>query len=45
MTQYLSADREKELMETAALLMSKGKGLLAADESTGEKNIPFRICF
>lgn len=35
MPQYLSADREKELMETAALLMSKGKGLLAADESTG----------
>jgi fructose-bisphosphate aldolase class I len=35
MTQYLSADREKELVETAALLISKGKGLLAADESTG----------
>lgn len=34
MPQYLSADREKELMETAALLMAKGKGLLAADEST-----------
>lgn len=41
MPQYLSADREKELMETAALLMSKGKGLLAADESTGLKEIRF----
>ena len=36
MTQYLSADKEKELVETAALMMTKGKGLLAADESTGE---------
>ena len=35
MPQYLSADKEKELVETAALLMTKGKGLLAADESTG----------
>jgi len=35
MPQYLSADKEKELMETANQLMSKGKGLLAADESTG----------
>jgi fructose-bisphosphate aldolase class I len=35
MPQYLSADKEKELVETAALLMKKGKGLLAADESTG----------
>jgi fructose-bisphosphate aldolase class 1 len=35
MPQYLSADQEKELVETAALLISKGKGLLAADESTG----------
>ena len=38
MPQYLSADREKELVETAALLMSKGKGLLAADESTGDRD-------
>jgi fructose-bisphosphate aldolase class 1 len=37
MTQYLSADKQKELVETAALLMAKGKGLLAADESTGKK--------
>ena len=36
MSQYLSIDKEKELMETAALLMTKGKGILAADESTGE---------
>jgi fructose-bisphosphate aldolase class 1 len=36
MPQYLSADREKELVETANLLMAKGKGLLAADESTGK---------
>lgn len=36
MTQYLSADKEKELVETAALMMTKGKGLLAADESTGQ---------
>jgi len=35
MPQYLSADKEKELVETAAALMTKGKGLLAADESTG----------
>ncbi|CAF2439781.1 unnamed protein product [Rotaria sp. Silwood2] len=35
MAQYLSADREKELVETANHLMTKGKGLLAADESTG----------
>lgn len=35
MPQYLSADKEKELVETAQLLMTKGKGLLAADESTG----------
>ncbi|CAM4758807.1 unnamed protein product [Rotaria magnacalcarata] len=35
MAQYLSADKEKELVETANLLMTKGKGLLAADESTG----------
>lgn len=40
MPQYLSADREKELVETAALLMTKGKGLLAADESTG--NLHFK---
>jgi fructose-bisphosphate aldolase class I len=35
MPQYLSVDQEKELVEIAALLVSKGKGLLAADESTG----------
>ncbi|CAF3565161.1 unnamed protein product [Rotaria socialis] len=35
MAQYLSADKEKELVQTANLLMAKGKGLLAADESTG----------
>ena len=35
MSRYLSADKEKELIETAAALMAKGKGLLAADESTG----------
>jgi hypothetical protein len=35
MPQYLSADKEKELVETANQLMAKGKGLLAADESTG----------
>ncbi|CAF4317733.1 unnamed protein product [Rotaria sp. Silwood2] len=34
MPQYLSADKEKELIETAAILTAKGKGLLAADEST-----------
>ncbi|CAF3387594.1 unnamed protein product [Rotaria socialis] len=34
MRQYLSADKEKELIETANTLMAKGKGLLAADEST-----------
>jgi fructose-bisphosphate aldolase class 1 len=33
---YLSADKEKELVETANHLMAKGKGLLAADESTGK---------
>jgi fructose-bisphosphate aldolase class 1 len=37
MPQYLSADKEKELVETANLLMAKGKGLLAADESTGNR--------
>jgi fructose-bisphosphate aldolase class 1 len=37
MPQYLSVDQEKELVEIAALLVSKGKGLLAADESTGNK--------
>jgi fructose-bisphosphate aldolase class 1 len=37
MPQYLSSDKEKELIETAALLMAKGKGLLAADESTGKQ--------
>ncbi|CAF4596982.1 unnamed protein product, partial [Rotaria magnacalcarata] len=31
MRQYLSADKEKELIETANTLMAKGKGLLAAD--------------
>lgn len=41
MTQYLSADKEKELVQTANLLVAKGKGLLAADESTGiEKRHP-----
>lgn len=35
MPQYLSSDKERELMETANLLMTKGKGILAADESTG----------
>ncbi len=35
MPQYLSPDKEKELAQTAALLIAKGKGLLAADESTG----------
>lgn len=35
MPQYLSAEKEKELVETAARMMAKGKGLLAADESTG----------
>jgi hypothetical protein len=35
MPRYLSTDKEKELIETAAILMTKGKGLLAADESTG----------
>ncbi len=35
MPQYLSADIEKELIKTAAALMATGKGLLAADESTG----------
>jgi len=37
MPKYLSADQEKNLVETAALLISKGKGLLAADESTGKR--------
>lgn len=32
---YLNAEQEKALMETANQLMSKGKGILAADESTG----------
>jgi hypothetical protein len=41
MPQYLSADQEKELMETAALLMTKGKGILAADESTGMSSFLF----
>jgi fructose-bisphosphate aldolase class 1 len=36
MPQYLSADKERELIETTAALMTKGKGLLAADESTGK---------
>ena len=36
MPQYLSAEKEKELVETAARMMAKGKGLLAADESTGK---------
>ncbi|CAF0736372.1 unnamed protein product [Rotaria sordida] len=34
MPQYLSADKEKELIETATTLIAKGKGVLAADEST-----------
>ncbi len=41
MPQYLSADKEKELVETAALLMTKGKGLLAADESTGNMRFEY----
>ncbi len=42
MVQYLSADKEKELVETANHLMAKGKGLLAADESTGKiKGVKF----
>lgn len=35
MPRYLSRNRERELIEIAAILMSKGKGLLSADESTG----------
>jgi hypothetical protein len=35
MPQYLSSDKERELIETAAMLMMKGKGLLATDETTG----------
>jgi fructose-bisphosphate aldolase class I len=42
MSQYLSADKQKELVETAALLMTKGKGLLAADESTGSMTKKFQ---
>jgi fructose-bisphosphate aldolase class 1 len=37
MPQYLSSDKERELIETAAILMMKGKGLLSADESTGRR--------
>lgn len=33
--QYLTAEQEKALVETANQLMAKGKGILAADESTG----------
>jgi fructose-bisphosphate aldolase class 1 len=39
MSRYLSPNKEKELVETAAALMTKGKGLLAADESTSERKI------
>ncbi len=39
MSQYLSPDKEKELVEIAATLMIKGKGLLAADESTGIRKV------
>ncbi|CAF0801027.1 unnamed protein product [Adineta steineri] len=35
MPQYLSTNKEKELIEIATTLVTKGKGLLAADESTG----------
>ena len=46
MPHYLSADKEKELIETAAALLSKGKGLLAADESTGrQKNTIHSISY
>jgi fructose-bisphosphate aldolase class 1 len=38
---YLSTDKEKELIETAAALMTKGKGLLAADESTGRLKMKY----
>lgn len=39
MSQYLSPEREKYLIETAAILLTKGKGLLAADESTRKPKI------
>lgn len=42
MPQYLSRDKEKELIETAAVLITKGKGLLAADESPGRGNMKYR---
>ncbi|CAF0794047.1 unnamed protein product [Didymodactylos carnosus] len=32
---YLSAEKERELVETARRMLEGGKGLLAADESTG----------
>lgn len=35
MPRYLSADKERELIEIVNTLVEKGKGLLAADESTG----------
>ena len=35
MPQYLSVNKEKELIETAQCLITRGKGLLAADESIG----------
>lgn len=37
MPQYLSRNKERDLIEIAAMLMSKGKGLLSADESTGRR--------
>ena len=40
-SQYLSVDKEKELIETVSVLLTKGKGLLAVDESIsryGQRN-------
>lgn len=41
MSQYLSSIKEKELTEIATTLISKGKGLLAADESTGRRKMKY----
>lgn len=34
--QYLPKEKEDELRATAKAIVTKGKGILAADESTGE---------
>lgn len=33
---YLTKEKEDELRQTALAIVAKGKGILAADESTGQ---------